>query len=109
MQKCKVGLGAGDRILNQPFAEPAKYWSYHRKHMIFTQIEGRRPAGYIVAMPNAQRVDDPGQFIELELVNQIRPRVKAWPEQVKFADAFRNFLTINGMCGARKLYRLLCF
>jgi len=74
----KARLGAGDLILNTPFAEPSRYWSYDRKHMVFTQIEGRRPAGYIVATPDAQGFNDPGQFIELELVNQIRPRVNAW-------------------------------
>lgn len=78
MLKRKTRLGAGDLILNKPFAEPSRYWSYDRKHMIFTQIEGRRPAGYIVATPNAQGFNDPGQFIELGLVNQIRPRVQAW-------------------------------
>lgn len=78
MPKRKTRLGAGDLILNTPFAEPDKYWSYDRKYMIFTQIEGRRPAGYIVATPDAQGFNDPGQFVELDLVNAIRPRVKAW-------------------------------
>ena len=80
MPKRKNRLGAGDLILNTPFAEPTKYWSYDRKHMVFTQIDGRRPAGYIVATPDAQGFNDPGQFIELEMVNQIRPRVQAWRE-----------------------------
>ena len=78
MPKRKTRLGAGDLILNTPFVEPDKYWSYDRKYMIFTQIEGRRPAGYIVATPDAQGFNDPGQFVELDLVNAIRPRVKAW-------------------------------
>ena len=80
MKKNKARLGAGDLILNAPFSEPSKYWSYDRKHMVFTQIDGRRPAGYIVATPDAQGFNDPGQFIELDLVNQIRPRVRAWRE-----------------------------
>lgn len=41
MPKRKTRLGAGDLILNAPFVEPSKYWSYDRKHMVFTQIEGR--------------------------------------------------------------------
>jgi len=53
MPKNKARLGAGDLILNAPFAEPSKYWSYDQKHMVFTQIDGRRPAGYIVATPDA--------------------------------------------------------
>lgn len=80
MPKRKNRLGAGDLILNTPFVEPEKYWSYDRKYMIFTQMEGRRPAGYIVATPDAQGFNDPGQFVELDLVNKIRPRVKAWRE-----------------------------
>lgn len=80
MPTSKYKLGAGDLILNSPFEEPARYWSYDRKHRLFTQMDGRRPAGYVVATPDTQGFDDPGQFIELELVNQIRPRVKAWRE-----------------------------
>ena len=40
----------------------------------------RRPAGYLIASPDSQGFDDPGVFVELPLVNQIRPRVKAWRE-----------------------------
>ncbi len=43
-------------------------------------MEGRRPAGYVVASPDAQGFDDPGQFVELPLVNQLRPLVQAWRE-----------------------------
>ncbi len=68
----KNKLGAGDLILNTPFVEPEKYWSYDRKHMIFTRMDGRRPAGYIVATPDAQGFNDPGQFVVLDLVNKIR-------------------------------------
>ena len=40
----------------------------------------RRPAGYLVASPDSRTIDDPGEFHEIELVNRIRPRVKAWRE-----------------------------
>ena len=43
-------------------------------------MEGRRPAGYVVATPGSESFDDPGIFVEIPLVNQIRPRVKAWRE-----------------------------
>jgi type III restriction enzyme len=43
-------------------------------------VEGRRPAGYVVATPGSKSFDDPGIFVEIPLVNQIRPRVKAWRE-----------------------------
>ena len=43
--------------------------------------DGRPPAGgYVVATPDAKGFDDPGVFVALPLVNQIRPRVKAWRE-----------------------------
>jgi type III restriction enzyme len=74
----KLHLGAGDLILNSPFEEPGSYWSYDRQFRIFTQMDGRRPAGYVVATPDAQGFDDPGQFVALDLVNQIRPRVLEW-------------------------------
>ena len=65
-------------IVNSPFAEPAKFWSYDREHRLFTLEDGRRPAGYVVATPGGKGFDDPGQFVELPLVNQIRPRVNQW-------------------------------
>jgi type III restriction enzyme len=43
-------------------------------------VEGRRPAGYVVATPGSKSFGDPGIFVEIPLVNQIRPRVKAWRE-----------------------------
>lgn len=65
-------------IINSPYQEPAQYWSYNRETREFTLKEGRRPAGYLRASEKSRGFDDPGVFIELPLVNQIRPRVKAW-------------------------------
>lgn len=67
-------------IVNSPFSEPAKFWSYDREFRLFTLEEGRRPAGYVVATPGSKGFDDPGVFVELPMVNQIRPRVKSWRE-----------------------------
>lgn len=67
-------------ILNSPFEEPSRYWFYQRETREFILKEGRRPAGYIRASESAKSFDDPGEFIELPLVNRIRPRVKAWRE-----------------------------
>ena len=67
-------------IINSPWVEPLNYWSYHRETRFFTKEPGRRPAGYVTATPGAKSFDDPGVFRELPLVNQIRPRVKAWRE-----------------------------
>ena len=67
-------------IINLPFAEPSQYWSYDRETRLFELKDGRRPAGYVVATPGSKAFDDPGVFMSLPLVSQIRPRVKAWRE-----------------------------
>lgn len=67
-------------IINSPFDEPTQYWSYVRETRLFELRNGRRPAGYLVASPDSRTIDDPGEFHEIELVNRIRPRVKAWRE-----------------------------
>ena len=65
-------------IVNSPYCEPKQYWSYNRNARRFALKDGRRPAGYIVASQDSQSFDDPGLFVEIPLVNQIRERVKAW-------------------------------
>jgi type III restriction enzyme len=67
-------------IINSPYREPEHYWSYERETRSFTLKDGRRPAGYVVASEGSKAFDDPGIFVEIPLVNQIRPRVKAWRE-----------------------------
>lgn len=69
-------------IINSPYEEPQKYWEYIRDTREFLLKEGaRRPAGYVIATENAQAFDDPGIFIEIKLVNAIRPRIKKWCNQ----------------------------
>ncbi len=65
-------------IINSPYEEPVHYWSYDRETRFFTLKEGRRPAGYVIASESSKAFDDPGKFIEIPLVNKIRPRIKAW-------------------------------
>src|SRR5436309_15490057 len=68
-------------IVNSPYDEPERYWRYNRESRTFTLVEGeRRPAGYVIASEGSKAFDDPGVFVEIPLVNQIRPRVKAWRE-----------------------------
>ena len=67
-------------IINSPYEEPSTYGSSDREVRMFERKDGRRPAGYVVATPGSKAFDDPGVFVELPLVNQIRPRVKAWRE-----------------------------
>lgn len=45
---------------------------------MFSLKDGRRPAGYVVASQRSKAFDDPGEFIEIPLVNQIRSRVDSW-------------------------------
>ena len=67
-------------IINSPYEEPECHWRYERETRLFDLVEGRRPAGYVVASGDSKAFDDPGIFVEIPLVNQIRPRVKAWRE-----------------------------
>jgi type III restriction enzyme len=67
-------------IINSPYDEPEHYLSYDRTTRSFVLKEGRRPAGYLIASESSQSFDDPGIFIEIPLVNKIRPRVKAWKD-----------------------------
>ena len=65
-------------IINSPYEEPSRYWKYNPASGLFRLEDGRRPAGYLIASDKSQRADDPGVFVEIPLVNEIRPRVKAW-------------------------------
>ena len=65
-------------IINTPYDEPEAHWSYNRERQTFFREEGRRPAGYLIASGASRVYDDPGIFVEIPLVNRIRPRVKAW-------------------------------
>ncbi|MEW5980091.1 MAG: BPTD_3080 family restriction endonuclease [Acidobacteriota bacterium] len=67
-------------IINSPYEEPPRHWHYRRETRNFSLEEGRRPAGYVIASESSKSFDDPGRFIPIELVNQIRPRVQAWRE-----------------------------
>ncbi len=67
-------------IINSPFTEPSQHWDFEKtkgKHFI---QEGRRPAGYVIAS-QSKKYQEVGDFIELPLVNKIRPRVKKWRDQ----------------------------
>ena len=70
--------GIDQLIINSAFREPEHHWKYDLNSQTFVQEPGRRPAGYFVAGQGSNQYNDIGQFIELPLVNKIRPRVKAW-------------------------------
>jgi len=65
-------------IINSPYTEPKLHWYYEREKRTFDKRQGRRPAGYIIATPDSKSFDDPGLFVLLPLVNQIRSRIKTW-------------------------------
>ena len=67
-------------IVNSPYKEPTQHWRYERETRLFELAAGRRPAGYVVASDESRSFDDPGVFVEIPLVNAIRPRIKAWRE-----------------------------
>ena len=65
-------------IINSPYAEPTEHWFYDRETREFERKAGRRDAGYIKATEGSRSFDDPGIFVPIEQVNQIRPRIKHW-------------------------------
>jgi len=68
-------------IINNPYQKPNSHLKYVREIRKFEVVAGRRPAGYVVASESSKSFDDPGVFIELPLVNQIRIRVDKWREE----------------------------
>lgn len=75
-----MSLLVDNPILNSPFEEPARYWDYREGQPVL--VEGRRPAGYYLKTrtrgPQTALLEE--EFVPLELVNEIRKRVKAWRE-----------------------------
>ena len=65
-------------IINSPYEEPTSHWSYHRETRTFTRVWTRRAAGYVRASEHSKAFDDPGVFVPLPLVNQIRERISPW-------------------------------
>lgn len=72
--------GIDQLIINSAYREPTHHWKYDLNGQTFIREEGRRPAGYFVAGQGSNQYNDIGKFVELPLVNKIRPRVKAWRE-----------------------------
>ena len=72
--------GIDKLIINSAYREPTHHWRNDLNSQSFVKEEGRRPAGYFIAGQGSNQYNDIGQFVELPLVNMIRPRVKAWRE-----------------------------
>ena len=65
-------------VINSPYEEPSRHWRYDRDRSEFELEERRRESGYMVATTAATTDEDPGDFVELPLVNRIRRRVGDW-------------------------------
>lgn len=65
-------------IVSSPYEAPVTHWAYRHETRLFYLEPGRRRAGYVKATPNRHGHDDPGIFVELPLVNQVRERVEEW-------------------------------
>lgn len=72
--------GIDQLIINSAYREPTHHWKYDLNGQTFLREPGRRPAGYFVAGQGSNQYNDIGKFVELPLVNKIRPRVKVWRE-----------------------------
>lgn len=72
--------GINQLIINSAYREPTHHWKYDLNGQTFIREPGRRPAGYFIAGQGSNQYNDIGEFVELPLVNKIRPRVKAWRE-----------------------------
>ncbi len=65
----------GNPIINDPYSEPTQHW--HFAGVSPERREGRRSAGYLAPSPDGQlRLID--QVIELEVVNDLRNRIREW-------------------------------
>ena len=72
--------GIDHLIINSAYKEPTHHWKYNLHSQSFEKEIGRRPAGFFVAGQGSNQYNDMGKFVELPIVNMIRPRVKSWRE-----------------------------
>jgi type III restriction enzyme len=67
-------------IINSPYEEPDGHWHYLRETKQFERREGRRPAGYHYRA-GSESSEDPGDFIPLDTVNELRDKVRDWRQR----------------------------
>lgn len=68
-------------VVNSPYKEPTAHFEYDENTESYHKAEGRRKAGYYATLGKQEAGNRPTQFVELELANMIRPRVKAWRDK----------------------------
>lgn len=82
-------------IINSPYEEPRRHWRYERKTRTFSLVEGRRPAGYVVASGKSKTI--PALRGDAAGHRKIRPRVASWRVAVaKAPGEVRDILLQNG-------------
>lgn len=67
-------------VINSPYFEPKYHFEYDENAESYHKQEGRRKAGYYATVGKQEAGKGATQFLELELANMIRPRVKEWKE-----------------------------
>jgi type III restriction enzyme len=67
-------------VINSPYFEPKYHFEYDENAESYHREEGRRKAGYYATVGKQEAGKGATQFLELELANMIRPRVKEWKE-----------------------------
>ncbi len=68
-------------VINSPYVEPTYHFEYDENSESYHQEIGRRKAGYYATVGKQETGKGSMQFLELELANMIRPRVKEWKEK----------------------------
>jgi type III restriction enzyme len=76
-----MALAVDNPIVNSPFVEPSRWWDYSEGQPVLR--DGRRPAGYYLRPRTRSATGSlfEEEFILLDLVNEIRARVKGWRER----------------------------
>jgi len=65
-------------VICNPYKLPREHWKFNFELREYERKSTRRSAGYIIASPSSNDVDDPGVFQPIPLVNLIRERVDRW-------------------------------
>lgn len=68
-------------VVNSPYKEPLYHFEYDENSQSYHKKEGRRLAGYYATIGKQEAGTGSTRFMELDLANMIRPRVKEWKEK----------------------------
>ncbi len=76
-----MSLAVDNPIVNSPFEEPSRWWDYTEGQPVLR--EARRPAGYYLRPRTRSATGSlfEEEFVPLDVINEIRRRVKTWRER----------------------------